>query len=111
MTSFFDDVISGSTFVHIVKVVTPQKRLVTPFKSNIDQNMLRFGKATLENLQIGKLSLTLATSNFRGLFGMQFDFKSSWFEVQNCFLKEFITKKPRRGQMPSIMFKTKRIVN
>ena len=62
--------------------------------------MLRFGKVTSANLKIGKLSLILTTSNFQGLFLMNFDSKSRWFEEKNCFLKGFIAKNLDGGKMP-----------
>ena len=44
-----------------------QKRFITCL-SLLLPLMLRFQKMTLENLKIGKLSVTLATSNFQDLF-------------------------------------------
>ena len=59
------------------KFATWQKRLMTSFKLNIGQKMLSFCKAISENLKIGKLSVTLATWNFKELFEMKFDLKSN----------------------------------
>ena len=77
-----------------------QKRLRTSFKQFIGQKMFRFRQVTSEygTSNIGKLSVTLATSNFQELFVMNFDLKSSSFENKIFFLKGFITKKTRGGK-------------
>ena len=55
--------------------------------------MLRARKVASANLKIGKLPLTLATSNFQGFFVNKLDSKSNLFKVKRSFRKEFITKK------------------
>ena len=52
-----------------------QKRLVTSFKYKPE--MFRFGKVTLGNLKIGKMSITSKTLNFLWLFVMKFVSKLS----------------------------------
>ena len=47
------------------------------FKLNFDQKILRFWKMTLENLKIGKLSVTLAILDFQEFFETKFESKSS----------------------------------
>ena len=81
--------------------MSEQKRLRTSFKQFIGQKMFRFRQVTSEyggTSNIGKLSVTFATSNFQELFVMNFDLKSSSFENKIFFLKGFITKKNKRGK-------------
>ena len=56
-----------------------QKRLMTFFKLDNGQKMLRFLKGILANLKIVKLIVTLATCNVLELFMMKFDAKSNYF--------------------------------
>ena len=60
-----------------VKVVTQQKRLLTSFKLNMDQKILRLGKVTSAHFKIGKRPFTLATSTFQELFVIKFDSNSN----------------------------------
>ena len=71
MTSYAAQILHLNIFFKIesknaqVKVVTSQKQhILTSFKFNMGQKLLRFGKVPSINLKIGKVFLTLATSNF-----------------------------------------------
>ena len=63
--------------------------------------MLTFWKATSWNLTIGKLSVTLTTSNFQEVFVNKFN--SSWLEVKILFIEKIYNGKTteREAKMPS----------
>ena len=60
-----------------VKLVSSQKRLMTSFKLNIGQKLLKFWKVISKNLKIGNFPATLATSNFQKLLVNKYDSKLS----------------------------------
>ena len=67
--------------------------------------MLRFRKVTLENLKSRETSRYLGNFKFQELFVMNFDSKSSWFEVKILFRKRFITKNREGKNAPSTSVK------
>ena len=60
-----------------VQFVTSQKRIMTSFKLNISQKMLRYRKVIWANLEIEKLPVTVATWILQELFVNKFDSKPS----------------------------------
>ena len=70
---------------------TPYDVILVKFWSKTAQ----ISKSDFGNLKTGKLFVTLATSNFRELFVIKFDSKSSCFEIKIVLWKGFITKKMR----------------
>ena len=47
--------------------------------------------------------LTLATSNFLGLFVIKFDSKSSWMKVKSCYMRIYPKKKRDWGKNASFV--------
>ena len=69
--------------------------------------MLRFRKVTSVSLKIGKLLVTLATSNIQTLFVTKFDSKSSLFEIKKIFEGIYQEKNERGGNASCVKYRQK----